>query len=203
MYPLELTVKLGNWTIFNGRKQDQAFLPVKEKVLIRDHYTCQFCGFQAQEHQEVINLDGNYRNNRFDNLVTACIFCAQCGFLEVVGSVYGGGKLIYLPEMTQTELNSFCHVLFCAMTNKTSYMNTAQTAYRNFRLRGNAVDEKFGENASEPNVFCQLILNNDCRPEKLNLFKDIRLLPSYARFKDELEDWAAAAVAELSQGKHE
>ena len=203
MYSLALKVKLGNWNIFNGRKSDQAFVPIRDKVWKRDHYTCQFCGFQAQEHQEIVNLDGDYRNNRLNNLVTACVFCAQCGFLEAVGNAYGGGKIIYLPEMSQTELNSFCHVLFCAMTNKTNYMNTAQTAYRNFRLRANAVDEKFGENTSEPGIFCQLILNNECQPEKLKLFEDLRLLPSYAKFKTELEDWAAAAVAELSQGQNE
>ncbi len=198
MYNLELSVKLGNWAIFNGRKSDSGFFPLRDQVFKRDYYTCQFCGFQAQEHQEVINLDGNYRNNRLNNLVTSCIFCAQTGFLEVVGSSYGGGKLVYLPELSQTELNSFCHVLFCAMTNKTSYMNTAQTAYRNFRLRSHPVEEKFGEGSSAPATFCQLLLNNDCNPAKLNLFNNIRLLPSYARFKAELENWAKAAVEELS-----
>lgn len=199
MYKLDLTVKRGNWDIFNGRKHDPAFFSLRDKVLQRDHFTCQFCGFQAQEHQEIINLDKDYRNNRMGNLMTACPFCAQCHFLDAVGTSFGGGKLVYLPEMTQNELNSFCHVLFCAMTNKTSYMNTAQTAYRNFRLRSKPIDEKYGEGGSSPASFCQLILNSDCNPEKLQLFKNMRLLPSYAKFKVQLEDWAAAAVEELSK----
>src|SRR3989338_3859271 len=109
MYPLNLSVGVGRWQIFSGRRADQAFFPLRDKVFARDHFTCQYCGFQAQEHQEVVNLDGDYQNHPFANLVTACVFCTQSMFLEVVGISYGGGKLIYLPEMTQNELDSLCH----------------------------------------------------------------------------------------------
>lgn len=200
MHPLSLSIGVGRWQIFSGRKADPAFFPLRDKVLIRDNFTCQFCGFQAQEHQEVVNLDGNYQNNKFANLMTACVFCTQAMFLEVVGVSFGGGKLIYLPEISQSEVNSLCHVLFCAMTNKTGYMDTAQTSYRNLRLRSQAIEEKFGLNTSDPDVFCQLVLNNDLKIEQKKLFENIRLLPSYAKFKEQLEDWAAAAIEELSQG---
>jgi len=200
MHPLSLSIGVGRWQIFSGRKADPAFFPLRDKVLARDNYTCQFCGFQAQEHQEVVNLDGNYQNNKFANLMTACVFCTQAMFLEVVGVSFGGGKLIYLPEISQNEVNSLCHVLFCAMTNKTGYMDTAQTSYRNLRLRSQSIEEKFGLNTSDPDVFCQLVLNNDLKIEQRKLFENIRLLPSYAKFKEQLEDWAAAAIEELSQG---
>lgn len=166
----------------------------------RDSFTCQYCGFQAKEHQEVVNVDNDYRNNRISNLATACVFCTQAMFLEVVGTTYGGGKLIYLPEMTQNAVDSLCHVLFCAMTNKTNYMDAAQTTYRNLRLRSQLIEEKFGVNTSDPDVFCQLILNNNIEIDQRELFANIRILPSYARFRDQLEDWAAAAIKELSQG---
>jgi intracellular multiplication protein IcmJ len=200
MYELELTVNPDNWRIFNGRKTDPRFTPVRDKVLARDNFTCQFCGFQAKEHQEIVNQNGDFHNNQLDNLVTSCVFCAQCTILPAVGTAYGGGKLVYLPEMSQVELNSFCHVIFCAMTNKTGYLETAQTAYRNFRFRTKPIEEKFGASTSNPNIFCQLLLNNDAFNPQMahSVLKDMRLLPIYAKFKKELEDWAAAAVEELA-----
>lgn len=199
MYPLKLQAHFGNWSLFIGRKQDPAFAPFSQRVLNRDAYTCQFCGFQAREHQEVINLDGNYHNNKITNLVTACILCAQCHFLDAVGALYGGGRLICLPDMSQAELNSFSHVLFCAMANRTNYMDTAQNTYRTLRFRSQLVDDKFGEGMSEPRNFCQMLLNVDETLDQDLIFKDLRLLPLYAKFKDQLSDWAAAAVAELAQ----
>jgi intracellular multiplication protein IcmJ len=81
---LKLMASPGAWRLYSARKSDARFRLYETKVLQRDAYTCQFCGFQAQIHQDVINLDGNYNNNKIDNLVTACCFCAQCFFLESV-----------------------------------------------------------------------------------------------------------------------
>ena len=42
--------------------------------------------------------------NKVSNLVTACCFCGQCCFLESVSvGKYGGGTLIYLPEIDQAQ----------------------------------------------------------------------------------------------------
>src|SRR5271155_5016350 len=102
MHELHLAVNLVGWRIFVRRKEDKAFLSVAKKVYERDLYTCQYCGFQAKEYQEVVNADGNYTNNKLSNMITACCFCSQCLFLETLGlSDVGGGQLIYAPEITQ------------------------------------------------------------------------------------------------------
>lgn len=201
MHELSLAIAPQNWIIFSGRKNDKRFTPLKNKVLERDQHTCQYCGFQAMQHQEVVNLDQDYRNNRMSNLITACVFCTQSCFLDVAGLSYGGGKLVYLPDMTQAELNSFCHVIFCAMMNRTSYLNSAQTVYRNLRLQSQFIEKKFGASTSSPGTFCRLVLNQkQFDDERLKeIFKDIRLLPSYAKFKPQLSDWAKAAVEELAE----
>ena len=91
-YPLTLQAKLGMWQLFIARKADPAFRAFAMKVLARDDYTCQFCGFRAKVYQEVVNLDNDYRHNKISNLVTSCYFCAQCLFIESVGvGEYGGG----------------------------------------------------------------------------------------------------------------
>lgn len=199
---LRLVASPGSWRLYSARKADERFRTFEQKVLQRDQFTCQFCGFQARQHQDVINLDGNYANNKLANLVTACCFCAQCFFVESVGvGGYGGGTLIYLPELSLAELNSLCHVLFCAITNDTGYKNSAQSIYRSFKFRSQSVEEKFGEGTSDPAIFGQLII--DCgistteQPEKL--FKNIRLLPSRAKFRRQIESWAASALEELTE----
>jgi len=202
MHDIQLAVNLGGWRIFVRRREDKPFLPVAEQVYQRDNYTCQFCGCQARQYQEVVNLDGNYGNNKLSNLVTACCFCSQCLFIQSVGvDEMGGGQLVYLPEMSQADLNSFCHVLFCAMGNGTGYQESAQAIYRSFKFRSQQVESKFGSGTSNPSIFGQLLLENEAKhPEsKVNILQDLRLLPSYTKFKVQLDAWAAAALEELAQ----
>lgn len=202
MHELRLAVNLSGWRIFVRRREDKAFLPIAEQVYQRDNYTCQFCGFQARQYQEIVNIDGNYNNNKVSNMITSCCFCSQCLFLESVGlDEMGGGQLIFLPEISQADLNSFCHVLFCAMGNGTGYQDSAQAIYRSLKFRSQQVENKFGASTSNPSVFGQLILEYQSKnPEStVDILQGIRLLPSYTKFKVQLEAWAAAALEELSE----
>ncbi|HDV5708721.1 TPA: type IVB secretion system protein IcmJDotN [Legionella pneumophila] len=198
---LKLIASPGSWRLYSARKIDERFKSYEQKIFQRDRYTCQFCGFQARLYQDIVNLDGDYTNNRLSNLVTACCFCAQCFFVESVGVCgYGGGTLIYLPELTQAELNSLCHVLFCAITNDTGYKSSAQNIYRSFKFRSQIVEEKFGEGTSDPAIFGQLMIDSGVNSEEIRekLFKNIRLLPSRAKFRKQIEKWAASALEEIA-----
>lgn len=199
---IELVASPGAWRLYSARKADPKFKNFEQKVFERDRYTCQFCGFQARTYQEIINLDGNYTNNKLSNLVTACCFCAQCFFLESVGvGGYGGGTLIYLPELSQVELNSLCHVLFCAITNDTGYKTSAQTIYRSFKFRSQAVEDKYGEGTSDPAVMGYLLIDSGHGHDEVsrNILKDIRLFPSRAKFRKQIEHWAASAIEEIAE----
>lgn len=198
---LKLVATPGSWRLYSARKMDVRFKAFEQKVLQRDKYTCQFCGFQARLFQDVVNLDHDYTNNRLSNLVTACCFCAQCCFIESVGvGGFGGGTLVYLPEFSQPELNSLCHVLFCAITNDTGYKISAQNIYRNFKFRSQTVEEKFGEGSSDPAIFGQLIIDSGVTDKEImaKLFHNIRLLPSRAKFRMQIEKWAASALEEIT-----
>ena len=202
MRELQLAVNLIGWRIFVRRKEDKAFLPVANRVLERDLYTCQYCGFQAKEFQEIVNADGNYHNNKISNMITACCFCSQCLFLQAVGlDEMGGGQLIYLPEMSQGDLNSFCHVLFCAMGNNTGYQDTAQTIYRSLKFRSQIVENKFGSGTSNPQIMGQMIIEYRARfpDQKIEILKDLRMLPSHTKFRVQLDAWAQAALRELEE----
>jgi len=204
-YPIELSATPDAWRLFSTRKSDPEFQKFARQVLMRDQYTCQFCGFQASQYQEVVNLDQNYRNNKLSNLVTACCFCTQCFFLEAVGKDdYGGGVLIYFPEMTQNDLNGMCHVLFCAMANATNYRTDAQNVYRSFKLRTQMVEKQLGEGMSDPALFGRMLIDAP-DTQRLQVKKEIltylRLLPSHTKFSKQIEDWARAAMEELAAEK--
>jgi len=198
---LRLRASASAWRMYSARKSDPKFSEYEKKIWQRDNYTCHFCGFQAKKFQDVVNLDGNFGNNRMMNLVTACCFCSQCFFLESVGvGGFGGGSLIYLPEMPQEKLNGLCHVLFCAITNNTGYKQSAQTIYRSFKYRSQMVEDKFGEGTSDPSLMGQLLIDANVANdhEKMNdMFENLRLLPSRAKFRKQIEHWAAAAIAEV------
>ncbi len=201
MYPIKLNINPEGWRAFTARKSDTAFQNFGKKVLRRDNYACQFCGFQARDYQEVLNLDQNYMNNKLSNLVTACCFCTQCFFIESVGiGGFGGGNLIYLPEISQNNLDSFCHVIFCAIANDTGYKTTSQSIYRSLKMRTQPVEAQFGEGSSNPAVFGQLLIESKAK-ESGNVDKileNLRLLPSRASFREQIERWAATALSELA-----
>ena len=198
---LKLLATPGAWRMYSARKADPRFQNFELKVFQRDKYICQFCGFQARLYQDIVNLDGDYANNQMSNLVTSCCYCTQCFFLESVGvGGYGGGSLIYLPELSQSELNSLCHVLFCAITNDTGYKESAQTIYRSFKMRSQLVEDKFGEGTSDPSILGHLIIDSTDLTEdkKSQIFKNIRVLPSRAKFRKQIELWAASALEEMA-----
>lgn len=202
MNELKLHATSGNWRLFIGRKSHKAFRPIEQKVFERDRYICQFCGFQAQRYQEVVNLDHDYRNNRLTNLATACCFCSQCFFLESVGlDNMSGGQVIYLPEFTQNELNSLCHVLFCAMDGADAYNDSAQTIYRSLRLRSQVVEKEVASGMSNPMTLGRLLVEARAKYPKAHyeFLHNLRLLPSYSKFKVQLGAWAESALAELAQ----
>lgn len=202
MHELHLAANLNGWRIFVRRKSDKAFLPVQQRIFERDSYTCQYCAFQAREYQEVVNIDGNYNNNKFSNMITACCFCTQCLFLQAVGiDELGGGQLIYLPEISQGDLNSFAHVLFCAMGNNTGYQDTSQSIYRSLKFRSQIVENKFGSGTSNPNVMGQMVIDYQAQhPDTpITMLRDLRLLPSNIKFKTQLDAWAEAALKELGE----
>ena len=195
---LVITASLTNFAKFSARRGHPKFRAVCKKVWKRDAFTCQYCGFQAKDFQEVVNKDQNYRNNTFDNLVTACVFCTQCFFLESVGDTgYGGGTLIYTTEISQADINAFCHVLFCAMANNSQYAQSAQSIYQMLKMRSSIVEKTFGEGMASPNAFSQVLLDyqtNHSDKKVKQLLRQLRLLPARGRFSKQIEHWARCAA---------
>jgi len=197
LYSINLTAIPDGWRLFSIRKADKKFLPFKQKILERDNYICRFCGIPTRKHHEIINLDNNYRNNKVQNLVTACRFCSQCYFLDAIGNGEArSGELIYLPELSQKDLNAMCHVLFRAMFYESHrYSTTAWSTYNLFKSRKEIIEKRLGEGMSDASYFGRLLLDisdSDRRKVEQNLLPFIRLLPIYEEFIDIIADLSGA-----------
>ena len=200
-YQLNLGLDPNNWRLYAIRDEDKAFKSLQDRIFKRDGYQCAYCGFRAVEHLCVVNADQNYKNNKGTNLLTACPFCAQCHFVSMIGSGdFKGGTMIYLPEVTQVELNALAHVLFCAIVNATDYSALAQNIYNNLRLRSRDVEQNFGKGLSDPKMFAQMLIdapvpNIDTLSQKL--CRVVRILPSRNDFSNYVLKWSQSALQTL------
>lgn len=198
MENLQLKFSRSAYEDYSRRETMPGFVDFKRKVLDRDHNKCRYCGFRATQHMSVVNRDGNYRNNKMSNMLTACPLCTQCLFVERVPMLGGGGTLVHLPEMTQSDLNGLCHTLFCAIANATVHERTAQDTYNTLKLRANPVESAYGEGRSDPKIFGEMVLNTplDGIDKVANrTLKDLRLLPKLTDFKQQIKDWSQDAAA--------
>jgi len=55
---------------------------IRMKILERDDYACQYCGFKAEKWQIVHHIDGNPNNNSPNNLM---VVCQMCNLIEHAG----------------------------------------------------------------------------------------------------------------------
>lgn len=198
MSELNLTFSKGTYEAFSRREIAPGFQEFKQKVFLRDHSKCTYCGFTASHHMWVVNRDQNYSNNVMSNLQTVCPLCMQCFFIENVNSMGGGGTLIYLPEVSQSDLNGLCHSLFCAIANATVHEKTAQDLYNTLKLRNAPVESAYGEGRSDPKIFGEMVLNTPIDNIEIiseKVLRDLRLLPNLNRFKKQIQDWSSDAAA--------
>ena len=194
---LTLHANANNWRLQMVRKADPAFQAFASSVLERDAYRCVYCHFQARQHMEVVNQDGNFSNNKKNNLVTACPLCSQCFFMEAIGYVGSGGLLIDLPYITQEAVNAWCHVLFSAIAHRSSYASRAKTIYRELRLLGKSVEKQLGQGLSQPAFLGRVLIESQserCQPLQEQLRARLRLLPDLMAFLPLIEDWSIAAI---------
>jgi intracellular multiplication protein IcmJ len=90
---------------------------VRAEVFERDSNTCRFCGFQSDKYQRIAYKDSKPTNLDPDNLLTACIFCAQCMDLESAAAMESG-VIIWLPEVGQAALNHIMRAAYISRLTK-------------------------------------------------------------------------------------
>ena len=200
-HALTYSFDVNAWRLFSLRRLDPAFDSFKQSILERDRYACGYCGFVSKKFQDVVNIDQDYKNNRMDNLVTACPLCVQSIFLHQAGRLeVGGGVMIACNALSQNEINGLCHVLFCAIANGTDYIISAQEMYNQLRLLANPVEKALGKGMSDPAHLAQLVIDTPIEDKTAiteYIQNNLRFLPSRSGFKAQMKAWAEAALQDV------
>jgi intracellular multiplication protein IcmJ len=98
---------------------------LKKKVFERDDYTCKCCGFQSKKYQNIHYLNSVIGDNQIKNMVTTCIFCHQCFYIDDIHTMRSG-VLIWLPEISQADLHNIARALYVARISQGPIADSAR-----------------------------------------------------------------------------
>lgn len=105
----------------NGRKPTKA---QTEKTLVRDSFACRCCGFESKKYQRIIPLSCVSPSAKEGEWITVCTFCELTANLDRAG-LSGVGFLVWLPELSQAELNNTVRALYVARDSDTPQLTKA------------------------------------------------------------------------------
>ena len=149
----------------------------KLKILERDDYCCQFCGFRSKKFQKLLFKDGDFNNTSSDNIVTTCFFCHQVMHVDVV-PIMKSGALIWLPEISQTHLNNLMRCVYVARISQGPIMETARSILEMLMERRQEAKKRIS--TDEPYIL-STVMSNYLEPGQYkqanNKLSGIRLLP--------------------------
>lgn len=171
-----------------------------DSVFARDKNKCYYCDFVSNKHQEIHHLNDDHEDNSLDNLVTVCPLCHQSYHLDTA-STTNGGKIIWLPEFSQQELNYLCRAIFLAIEEADEaeaegrevegFAKIARMLETSLAERTLIVDQHFYMTASDPAIFANALINMD--DEKYDrrgqYIKSFKLLHLRTRFPVQTKYW--------------
>lgn len=166
---------------------------VRDNVLKRDNYTCQGCGWKSLQYQEIHHRDHDHSNFKERNLETLCPLCHQL-FHPASASISGGGYMLWLPEVSQEELNRLLIGLFVVLKsgNSNPLFQIAKNVWGILENRKVFLENQIGR--SDPGVFGQLLLQFS--PEEYanrgKSMSAIKMLANPSRFETEIDYWRAS-----------
>jgi intracellular multiplication protein IcmJ len=141
-----------------------------EQIFKRDDFACRFCGFRSVQFQRLVQSREGY--------VTCCSFCEQALHLDRAG-IMGGGILIWLPEITQAELNHIVRAGYVAKAEAGTPMATIATrALDALTARRTEAKKRLG--TDDPLLLATVLHENMTpagRDEAIGKLDGVRLLP--------------------------
>lgn len=181
-YPISLGVRRVNWS---AKGRAPALVADIEKatnaVFERDNHTCKCCGFRSEKWQQVLHLNGDTRDFSDKNTLTTCIFCHQCFDLESVVKMESG-MLIWLPEMSQAELNTLMRAVHVSRRAQGTMNKLAAQVNNTLYARGNEAKRRLGTDSPEALaiVMRDFLTAGEYQRAQKNM-EGIRLLPMAKR----------------------
>jgi len=194
--PIVLSVKRGAFRADSPHPpaSDSVYRQARARVLRRDDFTCQFCGFK-HEKNEVHHANDNHEDHSEANLVTSCVLCHMCHHLGFAG-IQNRGKLIYLPEteIDQAGLNQVVRMLWVAEAiSKGDLKNTATNLLSRLDRADIPVKSLLG--SSEPSIIGDFMagLSPEEYAQRHIGLTNIYLLPNKQAYLPYLKLWVEAS----------
>jgi hypothetical protein len=194
LLPLTWHIKAGNWERYSNRLKLRNYSNIKDIILKSFEAHCAYCGYQTQD-LELVNKDFDYHNNVKSNIVPACRCCLPCVLLDGFGrDPLFKGKMIYLPELTQVQLNHFMRALYAAIEKNPAASARLKELLISFDERREYVAQILGKNSYEPEFFSQGLMDILVDSEHLKhpVLKSIRFLPDFEVLKKDTQQVIAA-----------
>jgi intracellular multiplication protein IcmJ len=162
---------------------------------------------------EIHNIDGDHTNNTQENLVPACELCHSPFHLDIVSRKWPSdpGKIIFLPEMTQTELNNLLQAIFYSMAMQRMNPSVApeqlsdiqdqsllngHTVYFNLIKRAELVERNGAGEVVRPQLSSPLVMarvlsdmDDETYARRDVLLSGCRYLPPMDYFLDQAAKW--------------
>lgn len=196
-HPITLGVKRMNWsktTMTNPGVSATDLDKARYKVILRDDFTCQCCGFYPfnekssdfkseaikkadAKYQQVLFLDGDERNVSDQNCLTTCSFCHQCFDLSQVQD-FQSGMLIWLPEIGQAALHHIMRALYIARVTQGPLAAAGKSLTDQFYQRADEAKKRLG--SSDPSALAMVMqdfLSHKQYEKAAGQLNGIRLLP--------------------------
>lgn len=141
----------------NTEIADKEFKAVRPRAIARDNSCCRFCDLQS-EMQDVHHVDDDHTNNQLSNLATSDPLCHGVNHIGQVG-LSGDGRIIYIPEINQRDLNHLQRTCFVVMEMGNPEQKKLATKILRRLLARAAVVENSPWKTSSPLDFAKGLIN--------------------------------------------
>ncbi|CAG9170007.1 hypothetical protein [Cupriavidus pinatubonensis] len=198
-------------------KRDKGAERLREAVIGQGRFgrRCHYCNFAfgATEDYEIHFVDGDHTNQVPENSVPICELCHTAFHLDLVIRKWPNdpGKIIFLPELSQAELNNLLQAIFYAMAvqvadDKGDLANQPiakpHTVYKRLGDRARQVEQNSqGEvirpGLSNPFVVSRVLveMGDDAYAQRDILLAGCRYLPAAEYFVEKAKLWNAHGSA--------
>lgn len=191
--------------------KDESSKRLREMVIGQGRFgrRCYYCDFSfgSSTYFEVHHLDHDHQNVDPGNLVPICEMCHSAFHIDLVNRKWPGdsGKIIFLPELSQPELNNLLQAVFYTMAvNEVGEQNASNdrpaiqphTVYLRLANRADGVERNFrGETVraglSEPFALSRVLasMSGDDYERRDAILSGLRYLAPQSHFSTQARSW--------------
>ncbi len=186
-------------------RNDDAAKALREMVIGQGRFgrRCYYCDFSfgSSDLFEVHNTDHDHRNQSPENLVPICEMCHASFHIDLVGRKWAGdsGRIIFLPELTQPELNNLLQAVFYAEAvheagekneNEGKPIIRPEIIYNRLHMR-RELTEQNRAGLSEPYALSRVLADMDeaTYANRDEILFGLRYLAPRQHFKERAKSW--------------